>query len=194
MYIYCRKGDPFQSPRVGSCLTLGNELSEETHVLTKQETLLGRGTRAESSRIREPRRTALPHSSQSQVLQQWGQLPVVPGQSSCLAHIWSDSGSFWWLAHLSAKMDPSVWVSGRLAAHIISSLLLLALPEFFWVSFTRRTMGWCVLPPLGPSRILLVSFQVAAPSSLSEPPVVRQFTQVVIIGPGQGGRFWSAVP
>ena len=39
----CRKGDSFRGPRVGSCLTLGNELSEETHVLTKQETLLGRG-------------------------------------------------------------------------------------------------------------------------------------------------------
>jgi len=26
----------------GPCLTLGNELSEETHVLAKQETLLGR--------------------------------------------------------------------------------------------------------------------------------------------------------
>ena len=37
-------GDHFQDPRVGSCLTLGNELSKETHVLTKQETLLGRGT------------------------------------------------------------------------------------------------------------------------------------------------------
>ena len=44
---------------MGSCLTLRNELSEETHVLTKQETLLGRGGRAESSRVREPRRTAL---------------------------------------------------------------------------------------------------------------------------------------
>ena len=28
---------------MGSCLTLRNELSEETHVLTEQETLLGRG-------------------------------------------------------------------------------------------------------------------------------------------------------
>ena len=28
---------------MGSCLTLGNELSQEMHVLTKQETLLGRG-------------------------------------------------------------------------------------------------------------------------------------------------------
>ena len=53
---------------MGPCLTLGNELSEETHVLTKQETLLGRGARVESSRVREPRRTALPCGSQSQVL------------------------------------------------------------------------------------------------------------------------------
>ena len=26
----CRKVDPFQGPKLGSCLTLGNELSEET--------------------------------------------------------------------------------------------------------------------------------------------------------------------
>ena len=45
-----RKGDPFQGPKLGSCLTLGNELSQETHVLTKQEILLGKGTRVESSR------------------------------------------------------------------------------------------------------------------------------------------------
>ena len=30
---------------MGSCLTLGNELSKETHALTKQEILLGKGTR-----------------------------------------------------------------------------------------------------------------------------------------------------
>ena len=41
--VCCRKGEPFQGPRAGSCLTLRNELSEETQVLTKQETLLGRG-------------------------------------------------------------------------------------------------------------------------------------------------------
>ena len=61
----CRKVDPFQGLRVGSCLTLGNELSEETHVLTKQETLLGRGTRVESRRVREPKRTSMTHGSQS---------------------------------------------------------------------------------------------------------------------------------
>ena len=61
--ICCRKRDPFQGPKLGSCLTLGNELSEETHVLTKKR-FLGKGTRVESSRVREPRRTAL----QSRVL------------------------------------------------------------------------------------------------------------------------------
>ena len=35
---------------------------------TKQEVLLGKGTRVESRRVREPRRTALPHGLQSQVL------------------------------------------------------------------------------------------------------------------------------
>ena len=63
-----RKEDPFQGPKLGSYLTLGNELSEETHVLIKQVTLLGKGTRVESSAVREPRRTALPHGSQCRVL------------------------------------------------------------------------------------------------------------------------------
>ena len=53
--------DLFQGLKLGSCLTLGNELSEKTHVLTKQEIFLGKGTLVESSRVREPRRTALPH-------------------------------------------------------------------------------------------------------------------------------------
>ena len=66
--ICCRKADPFQGPKLGSCLTLGYELSEETHVLTKQEILLGKGTRVESSRVRKPRRTALPRGSHCPVL------------------------------------------------------------------------------------------------------------------------------
>ena len=60
--------DPFQGPKLGSCLTIENGLSEETRVLTKQEILLGKGTQVESSRVREPRRTALPCGSQSWVL------------------------------------------------------------------------------------------------------------------------------
>ena len=58
--VLLQEGDPFQGLKPGSCLTLGNELSEETHVLTKQEILLGKGTQVESSRVRKLRRTALP--------------------------------------------------------------------------------------------------------------------------------------
>ena len=52
--ICCRKADPFQGLKLGSCLTLGNELSEETSVLTKQGILLGKGTCVESHRVRNP--------------------------------------------------------------------------------------------------------------------------------------------
>ena len=48
---YCRK-NPFQDSERG--LTIRNELSRETHMLTKQGTLLGRGTRAERSRVGNP--------------------------------------------------------------------------------------------------------------------------------------------
>lgn len=48
--FYCyRKGDPF--PAQKWALTLRSELSEKTHVLTKRETIWGRGTRAESRRV-----------------------------------------------------------------------------------------------------------------------------------------------
>ena len=56
-----QEGGPLPGPETGLLSTLGNELSEETHVLTKQEILLGKGTWVESSRVREPRKTALPH-------------------------------------------------------------------------------------------------------------------------------------
>ena len=64
----CRKGGPFQGPRVDSCPTWGNELSKETHMQTKQKISLGRDVLVDSSRIREPRRAALLCGLQSQVL------------------------------------------------------------------------------------------------------------------------------
>ena len=64
----CRKGEPFQGPKLGSYLILRNELSEETPVLTKQEILLGKNSQVESSRVGETWRTGLPCSSPSQVL------------------------------------------------------------------------------------------------------------------------------
>ena len=70
--LMLQEKDSFQGPSLGSCLTLGSEFSEGVLVLTKQETLLGSGTWVEGSRVREPRRTALLHGSQSQVLWEWG--------------------------------------------------------------------------------------------------------------------------
>ena len=49
-------------------------------------------------------------------------------------------GPLWWRVHLSAKMDSSGRVSGRLAGHIISSLLLSAPPEFSRLVFGGSTV------------------------------------------------------
>ena len=68
-------------PKLDSCLTLKNELSQEAHVLAKQEILLGEGTWVESSRVREPKRTALSHGLQSQVLWWWISFCVVLSQT-----------------------------------------------------------------------------------------------------------------
>ena len=58
---------PVRAPRVGSCLTLRKELSEEMRA-DKARNLIGKGRWVESSGVREPRRTALPHGSQSRFL------------------------------------------------------------------------------------------------------------------------------
>ena len=64
-------------------------------MLTKQETILGKGTQVDSSKIEEPRRTALPCGSQSLVkgnrISFW---PVILTQSPS-----------WWYLPCSAKMD-----------------------------------------------------------------------------------------
>ena len=68
--VVLHEGGPFQDPELGSCLTLGNELSDtcaDTRA-DKARDFIGKGTRVESSRLREPRRTALPRGSKSQVL------------------------------------------------------------------------------------------------------------------------------
>ena len=54
----CRKGDPFQGPRVRSRLTLRNELSEETR------DFIGEGCPGRKQKGGEPQRTALPRGSQ----------------------------------------------------------------------------------------------------------------------------------
>ena len=41
--FYCRKGYPLQELRVGSCLTLSNELPEETQVAERARDFIGKG-------------------------------------------------------------------------------------------------------------------------------------------------------
>ena len=102
----------------GACLILGNELSEETHVLTKQKTILGRSDQAES-RVWEPRRTALPLDSLRSLV------PGLVSRLSAASHlacapIWSSPGPFpGGRAHVSVKMDSSPRVSGRLSGHMV---------------------------------------------------------------------------
>ena len=111
----CRKGDPFQGPKLGSCLTLGNELYEETHVLTKQEILLGKGTWVESSRVREPRRTAWLRGSQSRVLMVMG----LVSRWSLANH--SNSESFLVAHGIASERDSGKWMD--------TGCLLSTLPE-----------------------------------------------------------------
>ena len=101
---------------MGSCPTLGNELSGQTHVLTKQEILLGRGAQVESRGVREPRRTALQRLTVSGFMV----TGLVSGWSLASR---SDSESFWWCVHHSAETDASGEDSGRrldMRCHILT--------------------------------------------------------------------------
>lgn len=110
-----RKGDPFQGLSVGSCVTFGNELSEEIHVLTKQEPLLLKGAWVESRRMREPRR--IYSAMWLVVLYFVVSFRVVYDQSS-LVHS-QIQGPSWWHVDLSARMGSSTKDSGIL---VVSSL------------------------------------------------------------------------
>ena len=159
-YYCCRKGHPFQGPNLGSFLTLGNELSKERHVLTKQKTLSGSDTWVESSRVRGPRRTALPHGSQPQVLWDCMGMRLVSGLSlASLARLMFGlaQGASWWLPHLSQDRFQC---------------------QGFWETAP-------LLPPMGPTQILQVSFQG---STMYLILATCQLRQAVIIVPGQGGK------
>lgn len=89
--------------------------------------MIGRGTGAERSRVRDPRRNALPRASVSDAMEV-GLVSGLPlARHLPRAMFRSTQGSSWWRAHLSAKMDSTARVSGRLSGH---SSLFLAPPEF----------------------------------------------------------------
>ena len=115
-----RKGGPFQSFGVGSCLTLGNELSEEAHILTKQETAGKEGCLVGSSRARGPGELLCQVARSLRFYDKGISFQVVSGQSSCLVHIW-------WLRVLPGgggisqpNWIPVLRASGRLGQDISS--------------------------------------------------------------------------
>ena len=100
----CRKGGSFQGPKVGSGLTLGNELRRQ--VLTKQEALWGRGARGEPEG----------QGSQEDYSASWLAVLAFTGMGlvSRLSLAYrSDSGSFLVAQPCSAKMDASETDSER---------------------------------------------------------------------------------
>ena len=105
----------------GLCLTQRNKLSEETHLLTEQETLLGRGARAENNRVREPRRTA-----SATWLKVSGFMVMGLASGLSLANQ-SDAGSF--LVHMHALFSKDGHQQGG-----------------FWE--VAGLMGWRLLSPL----------------------------------------------
>ena len=122
----CRKEDTFQGPRVGSCLTLGKELSKETHMLTKQETLLGRVPGQRAAGLRNPGGW-LCHVAHSLWFYGDGvSFRVVSGQS------------FWFRVLPSGELlsqdgfqQGGFWEVGR--TYGLVSSLLWTFPEFFWL-------------------------------------------------------------
>ena len=92
-----QEGGPLPGPKGGSCLTLGNELSKETHVLTKQEILLGKGTWVESSRV------GIQENSSAMWLAVLGFMVMGLVSRLSLANH-SDSG-FFLVAHVSPNQD-----------------------------------------------------------------------------------------
>ena len=120
---------------MSSCLTLGNELSEKTHVLTKQKMSWRRGAQAESSTGGNPGEL-LCHVAHS--LRFYGNgvsLQVVSGQLSCVAGTWSGSGSF-----LVERISQPRWIPApRILGGRFLPSLRLALPKFS-VSFLSSTM------------------------------------------------------
>ena len=90
-------------------------------MLTKQEILLGRGTRVEGSRVREPRGTALPHGLSVSGF-------MVMGLVYRLSLAILAQSPSWWYTPCSAKMDAKEKDSGRRSD---MWCLLLTFPELF---------------------------------------------------------------
>ena len=118
---YCRKGGLLPRPERGLLSNTLKWIIQRDSLLTKQETLLGKGAWTENRRLKEPRRTTLPHGSWSRVLWWWDYFP------GCLWPIISDTGSFL-VTHASLCQDgfqqEGFWEVGRIDG--------LVSPHSFW--------------------------------------------------------------
>ena len=105
-----RRGTPCQGPKLGSCLTLGNELSEETHVLTKQDFIWKGHLGGEQEG----------KGTQEDCFAMWLTVSgfMVMGlvsRFSLANHL--TQGPSWWHTHCSAEMQEGFWeVVGHVAS------------------------------------------------------------------------------
>ena len=158
----CTKGEFFQGPKLGSCLTLRNELSEETRVLTKQEILLGKGTWVESSRCKVGEGN--------------------PGEQLC--HMACSLGFYGDGITFLVGFSQSFWL------RVLPGCAHLIQPR--WMPERRILGGGqtCDIS-LWPFSNSSGWWRLIVPYSLPGPPVITQLTQMVTIVPGQGGQFQS---
>ena len=131
------KGDSLPGPEDGLLFhTRRWIIGGDTH-RDKEKTLLAMGARVETSRVREPG-GLLCHVAVSAFMA----TGVLSGLSLAGHLAWPvfslTPGPCWWCAHLSAKMNFGSKDSGKLAGHIV---------------------GWCLLPPFGPSWVFPFHFQ-----------------------------------
>ena len=123
----CREGDPFQGPRVTSCLMLGNELSKKKHMLPKQEAWLGRTPRQRAAGSESPGELLCHMVCSLRIYGGGISFQMVSGQPS-----WLTTCPSWWCTHCSAEMYSSKEDSERLVGHVVSpsdfSRILLRVP------------------------------------------------------------------
>ena len=115
----------FQGRRAGSCLTLRNELSKETHI-DKAKSLLGTNGRLGGEQ--EGKGTQENCSATWLAVSGFMVMGLVSGLSLANHLAWPifglTQGPSWWRAHLSPKMDSSRKDSGRLVVSSLSWPLL----------------------------------------------------------------------
>ena len=171
-YYCCRKGDPCRAWEWALTLTFRNELSKEIHMLTKQETLLGRGAGRRAREEGKPGGLLCHHSHRfyGDGISFW----VVCGQSfwlrvlpsgACVAHQDECQREGFWevLEHVASPFDLS-WIvlvgSGLLVLCFLTGppVVKLTHSNSYSGAWSRWTVSVSVFPltlqpPVSPSNL-----------------------------------------